>query len=326
MRKVYKVTLKALSPIFIGSGETLRKSQYLFNKNTQQATIIKEDALVQALIKYGKLKAFIEIIKTSNVPLVRILKELGITQHQYLEHYTLKINGFANTDREQLNDLNTIIRDGTGSVYIPGSSIKGALRTCLLKNMGVSNIDFNKLSISDSSVVPNSQLAIYQKVDFSKKLGTLRVYRECIAPGTEVTFNITLIDSAIDIDSLLDSIQYTYETYHNGWATPLINAREQDLNKYDFFDNYHNPKDVKEDDRFIMYLGGGAGFVSKTLHYKTKNRDTAKYDVFKILKNNFSIYRKFKGVPNHVPMALKLAKNNHKLMEMGKCELFFDEI
>ncbi|MFZ2695471.1 MAG: hypothetical protein WAX61_05990, partial [Lactococcus raffinolactis] len=86
----------------------------------------------------------------------------------------------------------------------------------------------------------------------------------------------------------------------------------------------------------IIYIGGGAGFVSKTLHYKSKNRDQARNDSFDILKQQFrATYGKMRSVPDNVPVALKLAVETKTFngrvtgkhyLEMGKARIKFEEL
>jgi len=333
MKKHYKVTLKTLSPLFIGSGETLRKSQYIYIDSDLTANIIDERELTKWLIKNNKLDTFIDIVaKDKNASLQRILKDIGFNDLKKITKYSLKVNRLANKDSRAMNDLVLFVRDGAGDVYIPGSSLKGALRTCLLKTIGDEKSDrarelFSNISISDSDTLSNTNLAIYQKIDFSKQAsGKIPLYRECIKSGQVASFILTLEDEYNCIDDIMDSIQSTYSAYHEKWAFPLITSRNEELKKYHFFDNYDTSEESLGKDRCLIYLGGGPGFVSKTLHYKEKERETAKRDIKEILTKKFPVYRKLNSMPGHVPMALKLAIEDNKLMEIGKCELFFDEI
>jgi len=321
MKKTYKVTLKTLAPVFIGGGETLRKNQYVYDNNTGTAIIIDERKLTQWLVENDKLNIFIKDISSNkNNRLKEALKSYGLDNFNRIAKYKLKVNGMS----KHMNDLNLFVRDGANEAYIPGSSIKGALRTCLLKAFEEdTRHNVFGISVGDSTPLSNENLAVYQKIDFSKNAPKgLSLYRECVKPNTKVTFILTLEENIACIDKLQDSIQSTYKAYHEKWALPFVTARTTDLSKYSFFHNY----DDFNQDRSLIYLGGGAGFVSKTLHYKVKDRETAKHDVLKILVNKFPVYRKIKGVPNHVPMALKLAIEDNKLFELGKCELFFEEI
>ena len=85
----------------------------------------------------------------------------------------------------------------------------------------------------------------------------------------------------------------------------------------------------------IIYIGGGAGFVSKTLHYKSKNRDQARNDSFEILQQFSETYSKMRSVPDNVPVALKLAVETKTFngrvtgkhyLEMGKARIKFEEL
>src|SRR5699024_5781838 len=133
-----------------------------------------------------------------------------------------KIERNINTNRRQpatnrpLNDLHTFVRDGQNTVYVPGSSLKGALRTMILKNINEDNHKnslFNKIKVSDSLPISNDNLAIYQKIDINKESKPMPLYRECIEVGTKIYFTLTIEDDAIRIEEIEKSIQDFYINY-----------------------------------------------------------------------------------------------------------------
>lgn len=58
-----------------------------------------------------------------------------------------------------------MVRDGQNKVYLPGSSIKGAIKTALVsKYNNEKNTDvYSKIKVSDSEPIDERHLAIYQK-------------------------------------------------------------------------------------------------------------------------------------------------------------------
>ena len=312
MKKIYKVTLKTLGPIFIGSGQTLRKSMYL-HKN-QQVSIIDETKFIQILDKVGKYDLFLEgMEKNPHLNLRDFLDKNKITSTSFVK-YTLPVNSFKGTAR-RLNDLSLFVRDGNGDAYIPGSSLKGALRTCILekiKDDNANNEIFKNLSVSDSSIIDNNSFEVYQKVDYTspkKTPNSLSLYRECIKPDVEICFTLSLGD-CITIEQIQEGIRKTYSHYHYNWAG---NIKEPQI----------HPENDKG--RCLLYLGGGAGFVSKTLHYKEKPKAQAKKDAYEILRRKFPVYKKITN-PKNVPMALKITTSSMGDLEMGLCELSFEEM
>lgn len=136
--KSYKMKLTTLSPVFIGSGEELNQGQYIFDNVQMVVKILDEnkfanflnknnllDEYSNALIKYGK-----------NINLKRWLEEKRIPLNSPIfskmiscKHLTTK-NKYGKTQvATSLNSIKIFTKISDGLAYIPGSSIKGALRT-----------------------------------------------------------------------------------------------------------------------------------------------------------------------------------------------------
>ena len=314
MKKIYNIKLTTLGPVFIGSGQSLRKNQYLYYGHEKRVAIIDEVKLVESLMKAGKYNDFLTGVSQNRVhDLKNFLDRCSINPSPFIL-YDLPFNAYKNT-RSNLNDLKLFMRNGQNEAYIPGSSLKGALRTCLLLKLTEDKKDnqmFKSLSISDSDIIRDESFEIYQKVDFTspkKQPSSLSLYRECIKPGTCVNFMLSL-GEGLTISQLKKEIRETYISYHNNWASRIRSAQE-------------HPNLMG--DRLLIYLGGGPGFVSKTLHYKEKPPQVAKRSVLEILKKKFPVYKKI-DKPQNAPMAVKLAPSAAGDLEMGLCELIFDEV
>lgn len=138
--KTYKMKLTTLSPIFIGSGEELDKSQYIYDFNSQTVKIVDEKKFSKFLINKNLIDVYSNDLLSKNI---RDLKH-------WLESRQLSLNLpiFSNTIRckdlkkiqrngkekrvvslKSLNKVMTCIKNSEGQAYIPGSSIKGAIRT-----------------------------------------------------------------------------------------------------------------------------------------------------------------------------------------------------
>ena len=336
--KRYKVTLKTIGPVFIGSGTVLRQSQYLFrtSKGVKQAAIIDERELIAALLKANKLDDFSKKIIDSEkkFKLLDYIKNENIDPNPLIK-YSLNVFDHKNEDAKKnspMNDLNLFVRNGAEDAYIPGSSLKGALRTCILKTFREDKEQsdlsknqksiFNYISISDSDVLSNKDFAIYQKVDINtlnnkEKISGLPAYRECIKPGVEVTFTLNIDEKYISIEKIKKGIEETYEAYYRKWASKI--------------DDTLGPP--RKDEK-IIYLGGGAGFVSKTLSYKENSEEVAKKQIKESLARSFrNMYGqggRIKLKPyDPVPVTMKFARLNNEreqFEEMGKCEIFFEEV
>ena len=125
-----------------------------------------------------------------------------------------------------LKEISAFVRNGAGEAYVPGSSVKGALRTAILfreirrrgslpeqkrgkipeesylnvlaQNPRQQDNAINSLlrgvSVADSMPISDAHLALARKVDVRTDgvEKTPTVVRECVRPGVELSFQLTL--------------------------------------------------------------------------------------------------------------------------------------
>ena len=147
--KSYKMKLTTLSPVFVGSGEELNQGQYIFDNAQMVVKILDEnkfanflnknnliDEYSNALIKYGK-----------NINLKRWLEEKRIPLNLPIFSKMISCKYLTiNKDRKtqvatSLNAVKTFMKNSDGFAYIPGSSIKGAIRTAFCSYLVYKNKD-----------------------------------------------------------------------------------------------------------------------------------------------------------------------------------------
>ncbi len=138
-KKNFQMTLEVLSPIFIGSGEQLLKKEYLcVPSKSEEMNILVPDLSKLYLFfeNRGIGKVFEEYLKSSstrNRNLDDLLSEYGISLESISECISYRYSVIpAKSPEIKLRDINTFIKDAFGRPYIPGSSLKGMLRTALL--------------------------------------------------------------------------------------------------------------------------------------------------------------------------------------------------
>lgn len=131
--KVYKMSLTALSPVFIGSGEELNKSMYVYNN--KEIMIIDERKLIKELLsKKGLYENFLNECSSGDLNLTDFLKK-NLYGYEDIDIYKYKINSYSDIKTGgKLNNINAFIKSSNGKPYIPGSSIKGAIRTAIIAN------------------------------------------------------------------------------------------------------------------------------------------------------------------------------------------------
>ncbi|AER65979.1 CRISPR-associated RAMP protein, Csm5 family [Thermovirga lienii DSM 17291] len=123
--KKYKARFVALSPIHIGTGEVLPACRYVLPPEGQDQGWCLKESFSAGLLAEGRIsiKDYMEKPLSLDMP---ILKR-GVDDGNFL--YPIS---FTKAAREKLKkEVKPFVRDGFGRAYLPGSSIKGMLRTAL---------------------------------------------------------------------------------------------------------------------------------------------------------------------------------------------------
>ena len=165
----YKMEMEVLTPVHIAGADyksKLNKTEYIFNPNTNDLTIIDNNKFVNFLVEKKIIDKYLdEIRKNNRLNLYSFLtKKSGLYDNnnydnknenenedlkKYLKNFTkksyknldieLKIN--QKGEKENLNNITLLNKNVKGEVYIPGSSIKGALVNLLLVSYIINNRD-----------------------------------------------------------------------------------------------------------------------------------------------------------------------------------------
>ena len=242
---VCDLILTTRSPLHIGSGNTCAKTDYLFDPRTETVSMINPDALLAWLYRGQLADRYERFVLSGDTRLFHFLKDCGITDRELDQLCLYRVNASdALDDSHSLKEIHTFIRDSRHQAYIPGSSVKGALRTVILSGLiakekkgrwpdatrktesarqmqkleglyldtltlkkdkfgNVANDPVNSilrgLSISDSEPIPDENLILVGKNDVDEKgeYKKLPLCRECIRPGTELRFKMTMDHSAL---------------------------------------------------------------------------------------------------------------------------------
>lgn len=257
------------------------------------------------------------------------------------------------------------IKDPYGNPYIPGSSMKGMLRTILLsyliqkepvrfRSLGEKmktassqhdkrdrylarnmkdieaeafhtlNLNPNKkadpvndclsgLIVSDSTPLSVDCLSLFQKVECHKDgtEKTLPILRECIVPGTELSFTMTIDRTRckFTFEEIKKAIECFGDSYHQYF-----------LGKF---------PDMDEPSDDTVWLGGGAGYVSKTINYPLY-REQGVQMAMRVFDNTLSGKQKAEhkhsadaklGVSPHI---LKRTIYKGQRLQFGECTIHFE--
>ncbi len=353
--RTFQFSLLAMAPIHTGSGDKYTSREFIYEDGYFYFPDMGK--FYNRMVEKGydqKFERFLQERKprASNNRLISFLEDNRISDRDF-GGYRIKETGLETEENDNdsklgaINEVVKFMRDPFGTPYIPGSSLKGAIRTILMntnpdwnnkkvvdtrgkrpkenKNMiswGAKkgkefNDLFNAIRVSDSKPFSNESLILVQKWDCSAKLlkvKPLPLYREAIAPLTKVEFTITTTtaEAATLIEKLEDRALEFYKGYKNFFLKDFPEDKLQD--------NIDYP----------IYLGAGSGAWTKTIfkqangiiqdrhkkpvQTKMKGKGVLKLTKAPILKQDDSV------------QPSKLIKNDESFYEMGKANFMIKEI
>lgn len=318
--KKYKFVFNTVGPVFVGSGQNLKKKEYIFDEKKGRVKIIDVNKMLGFICKDKNLMRDYEKLMMSgdkNDDLQSFFNDHKISEKDYKNWILRECNVKGNFNGE---DINTFVRDGRGEAYIPGSSLKGMFRTVILsylirhadeeyknemrarvaedfsdehldevdKAMSVKflhskltdsdrkdmvNSIMRGLIISDSKKIADKNMALYKKFDMSVKGEghSLNLVRECVDFKVKIETTIT-IDTTIFPYSK-DDLFKMFEEFTQYYKEILE-------------DKFKGcPKHSVSNKRF--FLGGGAGFISKTDLYALFDEKKAIEITGRILDSKF---------------------------------------
>lgn len=371
--KTYRLELITKSPVFIGSGKSLNKKSYAAIGDIVYIPNIEK--MYSDFVKMnlaGKYEDFL-LDHSTKETLGQWMRRnrVDIRKNRQWIDYTLSSGDLENNSPAEIA---TCVKDPYGHPYIPGSSLKGAMRTILLayefnrhpeyyiqdqfemmKSSKLSvdrpkvflkeninrletkafytlgkfddvknavNDQMSGMRISDSKPLSKKDLILCRKIDLSEKgtMHSINIIRECIKPGTKIEFEMVLDDNfPYSIQEIREAVRNFAQRYYNS--------------HYRYF-----MKKCSELDKIMantIWLGGGCGFVSKTIIYPllykkddpnpAQTRADSVRTVADILQKN--VKPKVAKQHNHLndprrdvsPHILKVTECYGKLYEFGQC-------
>jgi len=307
--KHYQMRITAMSPIYVGDGNLIGKKEYIRKAPGQPIVIPDLNKMFADLQKMKKEQTFERfMLEDRNGDLGKWLDEQRISPQQiqsWTKYSLYSRDAFIkpqNGKPATPKGIQTFIKDAYGMPYVPGSCLKGMIRTALLTHEVKSNPGkfalqtraiaateggrgsrntylkretdnleievFHTLNrdekkkgdavnsvmagiiVSDSEPITMEQLTLSQKIDYNldRRENPLPILRETLSPGTEIRFEIT-------IDTKLCS-------YTIGDIMDALEEFQKD--SYQWFYSRFRRGSQEEG---TVWLGGGTGFLSKTVLY-----------------------------------------------------------
>lgn len=316
--KTYELT--CISPIHIGNGELLKQYEYIFTKdrNQQRIYFLDKAKWMTFLVRHDLIDDYAQSVFSGRMNLYGWLQSqrIGSLSAIIREVCNASADVYLVRERQQrVNDISRQVKTPDGVPYIPGSTLKGAIRSAILfhdirqhpeaylpfwnrikaameagnrrqRRDLAQNIErqaftrlkqqknrpddalqsvMKGLAVSDAMLVGHERdTVILQKYDVSSirreglKGHPLALFRECIPAGRKFRFSMTLdkdIARLIGITSLDDVWQWVRDYLAFGLA------QERGVFGHEYKGEFEESKlaDIR--------LGGGTGFLSKTVYY-----------------------------------------------------------
>jgi CRISPR-associated protein Csm5 len=336
-RKRYEFKLLTMAPVHIGSGEHYTQKEYVYEDGhyyfpdmvklyqvIEQRGAKTVEAFESFLMQGGNRNHY----KTPR--LAQFLKEHHIERRDFggykVAETGLELVAEKNTPKGNLNEITRFMKDPYGQAYIPGSSLKGAIRTILAnehfktddvpwgsKKYEPFNDVFHNIRVTDSEAIAASNLMLAQKWDYSipkNEPKPLPIYRESIKPFVRVSFEITAVgDEAID---LIDRLGKLSQKHYKQYKEYFLSTCPKNL--------------VQANVQYPIYLGAGSGFWTKTIIDKGDPKRHRRGLTEMKGKGTFKL-TKAKNKTFKTPSGKKhLIANQEDFYEMGKCNFIYKEI
>ncbi len=365
-----RVTLENVSPVCIGSGEKLMSRECVYLKDKGIVYIPDLKLLLDEIKKHGCMPAYERFLFESldrDQSLGGFLYSMNIPVNENAPWVRYRLNVSSGFNR--LNDLTLCMKNAQGLPYIPGSSIKGAIRTALLSEKtdarganalmdcmennpkqrwssreeyplrrlsfamkdgrimegNAVNDLLKALQVSDSAPYSLNSLIVCKKMELTVS-GELRgdrggrssspVFRECIRPGSQTHFYLT-IDKNI-AGSLLnpDMIIRALSSWYALQREYIDQFSMTDIGRLEAVSEKGVP----------LILGCGVGFQQHSLVYRAADRDKVRRLVHRVLEYQFTNNRNGRcsykpREDDPAPYLLKLVKYNNLYYPMGHCRI-----
>ena len=322
--KHYEVKITTLGPVHIGSGNTLGKKDYFIaDRNTH---------ILDPICFFKKLnqpqKNLYELFLERNYDnLTDFLAQNNLTSIAKT-CISYSISGFKPEqvrNRNIYHDVSQFMRDGQGNPYIPGSSLKGVIRTLILgysatqyptryielvnpnaRDHGSKHLEdklfkiksqhsFNSeeddnlmrfISVSDSQPLSNDNLMFAKKFD----LFSVNDSKKSEKSGNELNIYKECVKVGITISFRMDidESKLKFESKKGTVVLTSVNLMNLVKNYYWYYKNHFlNHYDVNDDNiENVVYLGGGTGFSTKTINLQLFKENALK-------KNADILYKQF---------------------------------
>ena len=357
--KEYKITLDVEGPVFVGSGREISKKEYVFMQGNTNVGIIDMQKMFDFIRKKHLQNQFEKfLVGDPKGLLVYWLKDQNININEIKDcmKYVLEC-GDTSLQRGTKVQIMEHMRDPYGMPYIPGSSIKGMLRTVLLGATIQNNKDkyaSNKRNIENaearnrntylSKEMKNIEAAVFNTLDMEGSKFNDAVNDEL--SGLIVSDSEPLCNEDISLcqkydmkpDKTSKTLNILKECIKPGTKIKFTITIDESKFKHDinyvlesikeftslYYECFSKAFNVDRPKDNQLFLGGGVGFANKTVIYPLYGNEDGINRVIDIFEKT-RVPREHKHYKDKqlgaAPHILKCTKYNGKMYQMGLCSI-----
>lgn len=359
-QKVYNIIIKTHAPLHIGSGTTLTKKDYVFDRKTDTVKVINMNKLLQMLASKNQFDSYRQFMCGTNNDLNYWLMNNGFTNDdiENLTAYTLDCSSTSLSANSKQREIKAFVKDAYGNAYIPGSSVKGCLRTALLAYFIEKGPEqFSDVKRKIINAVPkyegdksylNYEVKQLESIAFNKADRNHEKIRDAVndimqgiiisdsdaVPANRLTLCNKLDktikgvykDLPIFFESIMpDTLISLTLTIDSTFCKRTINDIKQAINCFgeayynNFLVDFDLPKPESSD---TIYLGGNCGFATKTVLYNLFEKQQAVKQA-SIAINNIKDSKKYSK--NKGDVKLGISPHTVNLTRFAGCECHMGE-
>lgn len=354
---VCDLTLTTRSPLHIGSGNTCAKTDYLFDPRSETVRMIDPEALFHWLYARRLADRYERFVLSGDTRMFQFFRDCGITDQELDSLCLYRVSAAdALDDTHSLKELHTFVRDSQNRVYVPGSSVKGALRTVIL----VSLIAREKKGVWPDDPKRSGRARQMQTLE-GQYLNTVALKRDragnivndpvnSVLRGLSVSDSKPVSDTDIILVGKIDAnekgeykklplcrecirpdTELHFKLTLDHTVLPEWCSSESLMQMIQDFDRYYQqtylarfalPPDTHEVSyRNALILGGGSGFFAKSLAYPYLGTSKGMQFTQTIMHEQFSRHGHDKDIIKHgiSPHTMKYGKYKGQLYPYGVC-------
>lgn len=362
----YKITLETLSPVHIGSGEAISKKNCVYMEKKGIVYILNSVKLFEGLKAIEKLQAYEQyLLNYRENDFYKFLMGNQITESRYSQWaaYKLRLDNLRVVSESRSSggghdDIQAFLKDSFGCPYIPGSSLKGAVRTAVESALMLNNNSFldeiknakparpkEYLSYTDKKIAQNLFNKLNRNTEKTREIvndvfAAMRISDSKPLDVADLTLcqkidlrtdggenNLPLRRECLRPGVLVEfGLEIDTDLLQNSGFdfSPefIVDALDKHIKsqREKFLNSFKKVPTCDSKSGNLIYIGGGSGFHSKTIiHAMSANKKQALDLTKKILSDTLKREHKHEGDSPVSPRVRKCTYYQGDLYDMGLC-------